>query len=282
LIDIFIRARAKLSVPVNSVWIGVKSLPEALHRFCAPAFFHNEGELTYDLSTRGSAILLRFRERSFAVLTHHQLGKGPHSLRAQDFTIGIDDADGKKIGLTPNAITRVKVAEQNQKNLEDLQICQYEDERNGRDLSRLFLTVDLEHTLETVPTPAVKAIFLIGFPSEFTEVNVGDWDEERGEVPMTMKLRWVKLCLQPASNRRPLDPENRIVLEPHTDAHNTLKDPDGLSGAPVFFVWLDEEKQAHLGLAGVLTNARPDRFAVYSAVHIRSALEQCVSADTRA
>lgn len=99
---------------------------------------------------------------------------------------------------------------------------------------------------------------------------------------MTMKLRWVKLYLQRASNRRPLDPENRIVLEPHTEAPTTLKDPDGLSGAPVFFVWLDEEKQAHLGLAGVLTDARSDRFAVYSAVHIRSALEQCVKADTRA
>src|SRR5690606_14773051 len=108
----------------------------------------------------------------------------------------------------------------------------------------------LEHTLETVTAEAVKAIFLIGFPSELTEVDIGDWNEERSEVPMTMKLRWVKLYLQRAATLRPLDPDNRILLEPHTATASTLKDPDGLSGAPVFFVWLDGEKQAHLGFAG--------------------------------
>lgn len=278
LIDKFMRARALLSVCINGLWIGYNSLPIAVRRFCAPAFFHNEGEPTFDLTTRGSAILLRFKGRNFAVLTHHQLGRGVHTLEAKDFTIGIDDPDGRRVGLTPVAVTRVSVESDAMKNLEDLQICEYEDVRNQRDLTDRFLRLDLAHTLETVSPNAIKGMFVIGFPSEFTTIEVGEWDEQGGEVPMSIRFQWVKVHLRPAAVRHPFDPDNRIILEPDPEAPTTLSDPDGLSGAPVFFVWQDSGDQAWLGLAGVVTNARIDRFAVYSAVHIRTALQQHVDA----
>ncbi|MGX1693617.1 hypothetical protein [Brevundimonas naejangsanensis] len=278
MIDKFIRARALLSVSINGLWIGYNNLPTAVRRFCAPAFFHNEGEPTFDLTTRGSAILLRFQGRNFAVLTHHQLGKGVHTLEAKDFTIGIDDRDGRKVGLTPVAVTRVSAESYAAKNLEDLQICEYEDVWNGRDLTDRFLKLDLSHTLETVPSDAIKGIFAIGFPSELTAVEIGEWDEDTGDPPMSMRFQWVKVHLQPAAATHPFDPDNRIILEPDPKAPTTLSNPDGLSGAPVFFVWQDNNNQAWLGLAGMVTNARIDRFAVYSTIYIRTALQQHVDA----
>ena len=164
MLEKFMRARAKLSVRVNSLWVGFKDLPVALHRFCVPAFFHNEDQPTYDLTNRGSSLLLRYKGCNFAVLTHHQLGRNEQTLQAKDFTIGVDDADGGKFGLTPNAITNLSIASEEHSNLADLQILQYEDFRNGRDLSRLFLSLDLQRTLEDVPASQVKGIFVLGFP----------------------------------------------------------------------------------------------------------------------
>lgn len=276
MIDIFTRVRARLSVPVNAILIAMNSLPATLQRFCAPAFFHNEGEPTFDLSKRGSAVLIRFRDTNFAVLTRHQLGKGAQAKEAREFTIGLDDPDGRKVGLTPVAVTQVTIEGHEQKNLEDLQICQYEDHRNGRNLRSLFLNVDLDHTLETVPPEAVQAIFTIGYPTELTNVEVGEWDGD--EVPMAFRIKWVTLYLKPAPEAHDWDNDNRIILMATGNTDAVPLDPDGLSGAPVFFAWLDEARQAHLDFAGLVTNARDNRFAVYSAVHIRTALKQCVAA----
>ncbi|QFU32349.1 ParB N-terminal domain-containing protein [Brevundimonas sp. Bb-A] len=99
-----------------------------------------------------------------------------------------------------------------------------------------------------------------------------------GDPPMSMRFQWVKVHLQPAAATHPFDPENRIILEPDPKAPTTLSNPDGLSGAPVFFVWQDNNNQAWLGLAGMVTNARIDRFAVYSTIYIRTALQQHVDA----
>src|SRR5690606_38477009 len=195
---------------------------------CAPAFFHNEGEPTFDLTTRGSAILLRFQGRNFAVLTHHQLGKGVHTLEAKDFTIGIDDRDGRKVGLTPVAVTRVSAESYAAKNLEDLQIFEYEDVWNGRDLTDRFLKLDLSHTLETVPSDASKGIFAIGFPSELTAVEIGEWDEDTGDPPMSMRFQLVKVHLQHAAATHPFDPDNRNILEPDRKAPTTLYNQHGL------------------------------------------------------
>ena len=133
-------------------------------------------------------------------------------------------------------------------------------------------------TLETVPSNAIKGIFAIGFPSELTAVEIGEWDEDAGDPPVSMRFHWVKVHLQLAAATHPFDPDNRIILEPDPKAPTTLSNPDGLSGAPVFFVWQDNSNQAWLGLAGVVTNARIDRFAVYSTVYIRTALQQQVDA----
>lgn len=275
----FTQARAQLSVPVNSIWIAFKELPATLQRFCAPAFFHNEGEPTFDISRRGSALLVRFKDRNFAVLTRHQLGHGADAKEAREFTIGLDNSDGRKIGLTPVAVTQVQIEEIEHKNLEDFQICQYEDQRKSRDLRSLFLKMDLEHTLESVAPSDVKGIFLIGYPTEFSDIEVGDWDDE--EVTMTLRLSWLKLYLKSAASVDKWDTENRIILEPDEREANTLTNPDGLSGAPVFFVWMDAEQQVRLGLVGLVTNARTNRFAVYSAVHMRTALQQCVDSDAK-
>ncbi|RXT52922.1 hypothetical protein B6S44_19475 [Bosea sp. Tri-44] len=56
-----------------------------------------------------------------------------------------------------------------------------------------------------------------------------------------------------------------------------LDRPDGMSGAPVFCVWRSEDWQCHLSFLGMITSARNGRFMIYSARHIRRALDEYIA-----
>ena len=72
-----------------------------------------------------------------------------------------------------------------------------------------------------------------------------------------------------------MDVENRFPMAIHKEAPIELKDPDGASGAPVFFVYQDRSNQAHLGFAGLVTHANElGRFMVYDAAVIQKIVEQ--------
>jgi hypothetical protein len=55
-------------------------------------------------------------------------------------------------------------------------------------------------------------------------------------------------------------------------------DPDGMSGAPVFFIYLEDRKEAHLGFAGMVTDARIERYMVYDGALIRQVVDAFIDA----
>jgi hypothetical protein len=62
----------------------------------------------------------------------------------------------------------------------------------------------------------------------------------------------------------------------HSKYTSNLDDPDGLSGSPVFFVYVDASMQTHLGFAGILTHSNGYRFMLYEADTIRLLLDRYV------
>ena len=202
----FFIARAKLSVPINGIFVPFKTVADAIRRFCTPAFFHHKDQAVFDLSRMGSAFLFRYRARNIALLTRHQLGR-TSAVRPEQFTVTLIEPGGAKVGLSPNAVTKVQMENIEHSNLEDVLLLEYDNIRGTRNLRGLFLDLDLAHTLETVAPASVKAIFSVGYPTAYGDVDF-KCDDEGNATDMNMELRWVKLDLTPDKPAL-RDPENR-------------------------------------------------------------------------
>jgi hypothetical protein len=138
--------------------VPFKTVADAIRRFCTPAFFHYEDQAVFDLSRIGSAFLFRYRGRNFALLTRHQLGKDLSAVRPEQFTVTLIEPGGAKVGLSPNAVTKVQVENIEHSNLEDVLLLEYDNMREMRNLRALFLNLDLAHTLEMVAPNGAKCI----------------------------------------------------------------------------------------------------------------------------
>ena len=68
-----------------------------------------------------------------------------------------------------------------------------------------------------------------------------------------------------------------MVQDPKADQETI--DPDGMSGAPVFFISLDASSQAHLGFAGMITHARDRRYLIYDGAHLRCVVDSYIDQD---
>ena len=267
-------ARAKVSVPVNGILVPIKTAVELIRRFCTPAFFYHEGQPVFDMSKAGSAFLVRYRGRNLALCTRHQLGRGLGATRPEQFTVTLFEPGGTKVGLSPNVVSHVHMEHAEHSNLEDLLLLEYENTRGTRNLRGMFLELDMAQTLETVDPASIKAIFAVGYPTAFGDVDV-KCDEEGNITGMDMELRWVKLYLA-ADKSAPFDTENRRAMIQDPKADQETVDPDGMSGAPVLFVWLDPSSQAHLGFAGMITHARDRRYMIYDGAVLRRVVDRYV------
>ncbi len=260
-------AAMKMSVPMNGVLVPFKRCIDNLQRFCRPVMFHNDDPI-FDLSCSGSSLLFRHGGRNLLLCTRHQFmnqGRDP-----QDLVLILDEPDGRKVALTPNEATRAIFSVPAQKNLEDISLAEFRSVRSGRNLDPQFLRLDLDTTadLQIVPPEKVVLIFAIGYPTSFSSAEI-IIDEDDGVTGFDVISRWCKLYLTPAE-RTNWDHDFRFPLQIHEDYHANIGDPDGFSGSPVFFIYQDDTKQAHVGFAGMITDANQEgRFVIYEAAYIR-------------
>jgi hypothetical protein len=264
----------KLAVHVNGILIPFKSCAGALRRFCRPALFHADVEV-FDIGPSGSSLFFRYRGRNFAICTRHQLTAG--AAKPEDFTLVVDEPDGKKIGLTPNAVTRVAFDHKDHQNLGDVFLAQYDDFRGDRELRVHFLQLDLSMGLGSVQPAEVRAVFAIGYPTFARDANI-TFDDDGIPTAVDMTSGWVKLYLEFADPAL-LDTENRRPLVKHRTYEQDLENPDGLSGAPVFFISIDSSLQASLGFAGMITHSDGTRFMIYEAEMIRHLVDGYIARD---
>lgn len=264
----FLTAAMKLSVPINGVFVPFNQAVTNLQRFCRPLLFHNDCSV-FDLSYSGSCFLFRHGGRNIMLCTRHQIVN--QSRDPKDVALVIEETDGRKVALGPNEFSRVIANVPQQSKLEDIFLAEYESERNGRKIEAQFLQLDLDTIadLRIVAEEQVVLIFAIGYPSRFSSFETSIDEVDGSATGLDVISRWVKLYLELAEPSN-WDHDLRVPLQTHHHYHADIGDPDGFSGSPVFFVYQDESKQAHLGFAGMLTDAnKSGRFMLYEAAHIR-------------
>lgn len=259
-------ARDRRSVAINGVWVAVEAVPAALQRFCAPCFFYNEGEPVYELSKLGSAFLMRYRNRNFALCSYHQVRDRDWA----DFHVLIREPDGRIIGVGPEGGAQAQLPLPEHENLADIVLFEYANERNERDLRGRFLQLDLTRVRDDVRAENVHRSFAIGYPTYAVNID----DPEDGN-PANWAVPWVRLWLTDTA-RQILDHENRRpMIQDGRARQRQLPDEDGMSGAPVFFFGF-EDGRVFLGFVGMVTAARNARYMVYPAGYIRQFLDQYI------
>jgi hypothetical protein len=243
----------------------------SLQRFCRPVCFFN-AESHYQISAVGSCFLFKYRSRCMAFFTRHQLVNVHDARPAGEFCIIVDDKDtGGKVAVTPNEAASINYGNVEYRFAEDVQFVLYEKSRNGRNLSRYFVDIDLEALpdLRAVRQDKLVAIFSIGYPSASTSY---DFELDDDGVPQDMGVthRFCKLIL---ANDWAEGMEFHLTLRQHENYPETIADLDGFSGSPVFFFYKDPGLQVHLGFAGMIRLGGNGVVHIYEAAHMKKILD---------
>jgi len=274
-IDPITRAKMALSIELNGIHLPVPAIPENIQRFCRPLAFYNEG-YDHELSFSGSSLLVRHHGRNLLLCSRHQLTNAGR--RPDEIVIVLDGESGRRVGLNPNEVIQAvmdPVSDPALADLADIMLAEYSSNQPGRDLAPHFLKLDLAATpdLRSAPSEMIDAIFTIGYPTGDTSYN-SHFDEEWNVIGVDIVSRWRKLYFRQAPATA-WDTPGLIPLDPAKDDDLALEDPDGISGAPVFFVYGIKAGQPALGFAGIIIRAnRQGRANMLEAAQIRQALEQ--------
>jgi hypothetical protein len=255
-------ANAKMSVLVNGLFIPFKEAPGLMQRYVRPALF-STGDSRYELQFAGTALMARFREWNFALVTAHQAQGKAFETSTGAFVVVIDSG-AKRLAVPPTSAHVPKFESEDHRTLEDLIYFGYD--REGGAVKPQHL--DLKDVLWSDSDVGADYSFVIGYPTQSVRIELGGED---GIEITDFKLGWIRQDLV-QSDRRPMDTENRSIFVKHPKSNRLSIEPDGLSGSPVFsMVRLGTDRR--LRFDGIVTNANGDRFAVYPSVHIRDALE---------
>lgn len=261
-------------IKINGLFVPLKGCITNLQRFCRPVIFHNDNEI-FEASLGGSALLLRHNERNLFICTKHQLGKGLFKRNAEDIILILSNSKGKKVGLTANEISRVNLPNVELKTLEDILLLEYK-KRTEYDLEENFLRLDLGSTtpLDKIESHKIISIFTIAYPTQSTSYEP-TYDEDYTQTKLNITVRWSKLRLELASPSVWDTVQPRLPFTIHSSYTSGIGDPDGFSGAPVFYIYFDRNNERQLGLAGIITDAnREGRFSVYETIYLKKLLEQ--------
>ena len=273
-IDPIIRARTLLSVEVNGLQLAPPEVPGSLQRFCRPLAFWNHGD-NFELSFSGTCLLFRQAGRNLLLCTRHQLTNAGR--RPDEIVMVVDDPGDRRVGINPDEVSQVVLdpsSDPAYADLADIMIAEYTTARPERDLAGRFLNFDLSAApdLRAVPPGSVDATFCIGYPTSDTSYNPRH-DEDWNLTGVDIVSRWSKLYLKKAEPTA-WDAKGAVALEPARPEQPILDDPDGISGAPVFFLYGIRARQPRLGFAGIVVRGnRLGRLNMIEAAHIRQALE---------
>ncbi len=277
--DPFTYAHAKLSVPMNGLFVPLNRVADSLLRFCRPLSFYNNGTVL-DLSFSGSTFLFRHRGRNFLLCCRHQLTNADR--KPEEIVIILDEAGKRVVGLTPDEVAQTILdsdSDSDFSDLADILIAEYRPRPGGRDLAPHFYPLDLDTTpdLDMVGEGAADPVFAIGFPSADSSYEP-TYDEESGLTGAEIVSRWVKLYLKRA-HVIGLDWKGMIPLVAASDKAHVTEKPDGNSGSPVFFIYDANAHAPKLGFAGMIVRGHPQgRVNIIPAAQIRYVVNRLIDA----
>lgn len=265
----FLTARMKTSVKMNGVFVPFSKSLDNVQRFCRPLAAHNAGN-DYDVSLYGSGFLFRVAGRNLMVCSRHQVvnsGRDPG-----DLMIILGEGDNA-VGMTPSAVGHVSVVGSELEAVGDIFLAEFASGPGGRDISGSFFKVDfdVDADLRTIQPQDVTLIFTVGYPSRLVGYEP-TYDEGYDLRDLAIYSRWAKVYLELDDLVRS-DIPGLVPLQVHQSYRIELGDPDGFSGAPVFFIYQDAQRVSHLGFAGMVTHASElGRFSMVEASYIHQAI----------
>jgi len=265
----FLTAILKTSVPMNGLYLPFDRCIANLQRFCRPVLFHND-DPTYEVSARGSSLLLRHQGRAFVLFSAHQLGIGAQRRRPDEAMLILTDGTSARTGRGPDSAILVRHHDANVGNLDDVILLEYMLPPDDPALMAHFYQIDFAACVmpSQINREAILAIFAIGYPTQFSRFEPG-YDEAREESSLEVASGWCPLYLE-RTEPSVWDTPHRLPLQLHPSYRNAIGDPDGFSGAPVFLLHQDVAHQVQLAFVGMITHASHDgRFMVYDATHLR-------------
>lgn len=276
LIDI-IADNIKLSATINGVAVPLQDCIEVLGRFCKPLMFLNDDHDS-PVSIFGSSLLFRHDSRNIILFTKHQLDNSGRS--AGEVSLMLDapkfpgDPSGIIAFLPDSAVVVPK--QPDAENFRDIVFAEFPEKCNGYDFTPNFINLDLRETadLNMVDKDKIIAIFAVGYPTESVSYDPG-YDEDGESIGPDIVFGRHSLYLERAEHSA-FDKDSRIHLRISKESRTSIRNPDGLSGAPVFFTYLDDRERAHIGLVGIITDASNDGlFSIYSAGIIKQVIVRC-------
>ncbi|RIV82264.1 hypothetical protein D2V07_18175 [Aurantiacibacter zhengii] len=274
-LDPITRAKLKLYVAVNNLHLTPPEVPESLKRYCRPLAFYNVGS-PFELSFSGTCLLVRHRGHNLLLCTRHQLVNAKR--RPDEVVIIVEKIDGGSVGINPNQVSQVVLdpsMDLSFEHLADIMLAEYISNPQGRDLAPFFLPLDLMaiRDLRSVPSETFMAIFSIAYPTSDTDYDP-KMDADGNLSGLDIVSRWNKLYLK-CTEPNEWDRKGLVPLVPACDDDPVLSDPDGISGAPVFFIHRPPRGDAALGFAGIISHAnKRGRVNMIEATHIRQAVEK--------
>jgi hypothetical protein len=264
--SVILERRQRASVRVNGVYVPINSVKYALERFSRPLLFHN-ADTPFQVSGAGSCFLARAAGENLLIATRHQLGNPARDETDVCITLYDDPASSKATLLTPSGGIHVSYGDPAAKFLEDLLILSFV--RHHEKLEQLatnFLRIDAMSTLADVDQDRIFYWMTIAWPTNGKTVVLSP-DEMSCEE---FRNGFVRLALEP---------HDVPSLEKHIafrvrEREPKIRDFDGYSGAPVFFLYLDDARETQVGWAGIIRLGGNGILHAYAAADIRTSLRR--------
>lgn len=256
---ILLERRKRASVVVNGVYVAIDDVKYALDRFSRPLLFHN-ADTPFQVSVAGSCFLARTRGENFLIATRHQLGKPARNVTDVCIALYDDPTSPKATLLTPSGGIGLSYDDPAARFLEDLLVLTFvRDQKKIERLATSFLQIDGMRTLAEVNPHRVFHWMTIAWPTTGNTVVLSP-DEMNCEE---LKTGFVRLALEPCAEP---SLERHIAFRVQ-EREPKVRDFDGYSGAPVFFLYLDDVGNAQVGWAGII------RLGANGILHVRVAAD---------
>lgn len=238
-----LESRQDTSVFINGLYVPIDQVKYSLERFSRPLFFYNAGS-SYEVSVAGSCFLARLAGENFLIATRHQLEAGGARREEPEVCIALYDSHvgDKPTLLTPNGGVIVDESDRFQDDI--LMLTFVREEARLAQLSAHFLQIDRVASLGDVDPRRIIQFSTIAWPSvgnrpRLKPDGMGYEEFRTGFVRLALELHDVPT------------PDGHVAFRVK-EAEQKIRDFDGYSGAPVYFLYQDANDQVQLGWVGII------------------------------
>ena len=251
-LDTILGSKLNTSIDMNGLFVPANSLSDYLQRFTDPALYHAHDLDEFQLSKSGSLFRIKYRERYFAITSHHQSKRGGYQY---DELVLI----GKERNWYYTGHKAIFPVEEQESEYEfDCLIYEFTDLVEAEKLSSSnWFSVNEISATRTTPKPLI--VCTIGYPSHRNNI-----DYSQKSYPIGPNAVWGTEAKSNIRNRLAFTPKPTIDFE-----------PSGMSGAPVFAVERDGELLFGF-CAGILTEATRKKFNFIPLNKLKRALDHAI------